>query len=200
MNLRDRIHDRYIYGRRVKVLAEHLSRLIPVDAEVLDIGCGDGLIARTIAERRGDVRFSGVDVILRPQTHIPAVEYDGFALPFPEHSFDAVMLVDVLHHTDDPALLLREARRVSRGVVLIKDHLLQGILAGPTLRMMDRVGNARHGVALPFNYWPRQRWQNAFLAEGLKIREWIDHLYLYPVPLAWICDREMHFIARLETA
>ena len=33
-----------------------------------------------------------------------------------------------------------------------------GFLAGPTLRFMDWIGNARHGVALPYNYWSAQEW------------------------------------------
>ena len=55
------------------------------------------------------------------------------------------MFVDVLHHTDDPMVLLREAGRVASGFVLIKDHTQNGILAGRRLRFMDWVGNARHG-------------------------------------------------------
>jgi hypothetical protein len=38
--------------------------------------------------------------------------------------------LDVLHHTDDANVLLREARRVTRRDVLIKDHRLNGFLAG----------------------------------------------------------------------
>ena len=36
------------------------------------------------------------------------------ALPFADHSFDAVMLVAMIHHVDDPARALAEARRVLR--------------------------------------------------------------------------------------
>ena len=46
------------------------------------------------------------------------------------------MFVDVLLHTLDPMILLREAIRVARQTVVIKDHTLDGLLAGPTLRAM----------------------------------------------------------------
>jgi hypothetical protein len=57
-------------------------------------------------------------------------------------------------------ILLREAVRVARRMILIKDHIVDAVLAGPTLRLMDRIGNARYGVSFPHNYWPR--------ADGLK--------------------------------
>lgn len=39
---------------------------------------------------------------------------DAQALPFPEASFDAAILVAMLHHVDDPGAALAEARRVVR--------------------------------------------------------------------------------------
>ncbi len=50
-----------------------------------------------------------------------------------------------------PARLLAEAKRVSRGGIVIKDHFREGVLADATLRFMDWVGNAQHGVVLPYN-------------------------------------------------
>ncbi len=44
----------------------------------------------------------------------PAVEFDGLTLPLADHSVDVVLFVDVLHHTADPLILLREAARVAR--------------------------------------------------------------------------------------
>ena len=46
------------------------------------------------------------------------------------------MFVDVLHLTDDPVLLLREAARVARNTIVIKDHTLDGFAAAATVRFM----------------------------------------------------------------
>lgn len=44
---------------------------------------------------------------------------DATSLPFPDCSFDAAILISMLHHVDDPTSALREARRVLvRGGVL----------------------------------------------------------------------------------
>jgi len=198
MSLLDTIHGGYVFKRRVRVLSRHLSELLPHNASVLDVGCGDGLIAQQIMEKRGDLTVKGIDVMVRPQTHIPVEKFDGRKIPYADASFDAVMFVDVLHHTDDPFVLLQEARRVSRQAVVIKDHIRQGFLAGQTLRFMDWVGNARHGVVLPYNYWTLQQWTDAFSKLGWRLVENRTRLGLYPPPASWVFERSLHFIARLE--
>ena len=62
---------------------------------------------------------------------------------------------------------------------MIKDHLTDGLLAVPTLRFMDRVSNARHGVVLPYNYWSHARWLEAFATLGLTPEVWKKSLGLY---------------------
>jgi SAM-dependent methyltransferase len=165
---------------------------------VLDVGSGDGWLASLIAEQNPTLRLRGLDTLVRPGARIPIAPFDGHRIPEVDGGVDVVMFVDVLHHTEDPMELLTEAARVARRAVVIKDHLRNGILAGPTLRAMDWVGNARHGVVLPYNYWSRAQWMDAFRALGLSIQDWTTALRLYPAPLDWIFGRSLHFAARLE--
>lgn len=195
-----RLHRGLVFGRRARVLSERIAALLPSGASVLDVGCGDGTIARLIAARRPDLSLTGIDTLARPSTCIPVALYDGGHLPYPDGSFDVAMLVDVLHHAEDPEALLREARRVGRRAVIVKDHTCHGLLAGPTLRLMDWVGNAPHGVPVPGSYWPEARWRGAFARAGLRPTEWHGRLDLYPPPARWIFDRSLHFLARLEPA
>ena len=197
MRLLETIHSRYVQARRVRTLSEQLSRLIPDDARILDVGCGDGILDAEIQSRRPDVEIRGVDTHLRGQPRIEVDAFDGRNIPFEAGSFDIVMFVDVLHHTDDPMTLLREATRVSRRALLIKDHLKEGFLAETTLRLMDRTGNERYQVALPFNYWSRGEWRAAFAELGLDVNQWTSRLQLYPWPASWIFERGLHFVALL---
>ncbi len=198
MGLLAGLHGALVFDRRTRVLSQRLAQMLPPNATVLDVGCGDGSIDRLIGERRADVTISGVDLIVRPRTHIPVTAFDGKRIPFEDGAFDIVMFVDVLHHTDDPEILLREARRVARQTVVLKDHTRDGPLAGATLRFMDWVGNAPHGIPLPYNYWPERRWQEAFARLGLTPAIWLNKLGLYPTPATWFFDRSLHFIARLD--
>jgi SAM-dependent methyltransferase len=198
MKFLDRIHEGYVFGRRVRKLAEHFAKVIPPNARVLDIGCGDGLIDLRLGQLRPDLMLRGIDVLIRPRTHIPVDPFDGQTIPHDDGSFDVVLFVDVLHHTLDPMVLLREADRVASAAVVIKDHTANGLLARPTLRFMDYVGNARHGVVLPYNYWTKQRWDEAFRELGWSVAAWTKRLGLYPWPASWVFGRSLHFVARLE--
>ena len=198
MKLLDVLHGSYVHPRRVRVLGRALADLIPENALVLDVGCGDGSLAEAVHEQRSDVRVHGIDVLARRQTRIPVTPFDGLRFPFFDNSFDIVTFVDVLHHASDPLRLLKEAKRVVRGAILVKDHLLEGAWAHVTLRLMDQIGNRRFGVDIPYNYWTPRRWQEAFDSLGLRIDTWKPRLGLYPKPATWLFDRSLHFVARLE--
>src|SRR5574337_547653 len=71
MKLLDQIHEGYVYDRRTRVLSARMAQLLPENSRVLDIGCGDGLISKSIQEKRADIAIEGIDVLLRPETHIP---------------------------------------------------------------------------------------------------------------------------------
>src|SRR4029453_9494329 len=152
--------------------AAHAARLLPPGAHVLDIGSGDGLLAMVLARMRPDLEIEGVDILIRDQTWFPVREFDGWTIPPPARSVDAVTFFDVLHHANDPFQLLAEAARVATTCIVLKDHLREGLLAGSTLRLMDHIGNARHGVALPNNYWTAGQWTSALDALKLSRRKW----------------------------
>ncbi len=197
--LLNRVHDAAVFKRRVRVLSHLLAEELNAGATVLDVGCGDGTIATAIMALRPGLKFEGVDVMLRPTVAIPAKAYDGVTMPFELKSFDWVTIVDVLHHTDDPAVVLRECGRVARLGVVIKDHLREGIGAESTLRLMDWVGNRGHDVRLPYNYLSRQEWDATLAEAGLRPVTWRQKLSLYPKPFDLAFDRDLHFIATVSS-
>jgi ubiquinone/menaquinone biosynthesis C-methylase UbiE len=196
--LLDYSHRRLVFERRVQVLADFLGQLIPTGATVLDVGAGDGRIAREIMNRRPDVTITGIDVLLRPECSIPVQQFDGSTIPFSDATFDLVMFVDVLHHTVAPVQLVIEAARVSRSNLLVKDHLRQGFLARTTLRVMDWVGNYTKGVVLPYNYLAPGEWDRIYEQADLVPVKTIYHLGLYPWPFSLVFDRALHFVSLLE--
>ena len=188
-------HDRFVHSRRASVLAAHFAELIGQGHSVLDVGCGDGLIDRLILDRRADLQICGVDPLLRPDARIRVMPFDGQRLPFPDRSWDTVLFCDVLHHTERPVDLLREAVRVVRYSVVVKDHCVKGVLARATLRFMDVVGNLPHGVPLTYNYLTAEQWQDAWRVTGLVPRDVRRDLGLYPGWGDLVVGRSLHFLA-----
>ncbi len=198
MNVLEFVHGHFIYQRRIDVLAAWLAALIPDNLEILDVGSGDGRLASAIMQWRTDVQIRGIDILVRYHTAIPVSLFNGREIPFANSSFPAVMLVDVLHHSENPFSLLAEAVRVSKMFIIIKDHFNDGFIAKKTLRLMDRVGNERHRVALPFQYWKRKQWAESFSRLHLKPVRGQEKLRLYPFPLNLFFDRCLHFINLLQ--
>ena len=119
------------------------------------------------------------------------------------HDEDAVTLVDTLHHADDPELLLREALRVGRRVV-VKDHFEHGRVSRALLQLLDYLGNRAYGVPVPGRYFTPASF--AALVERAAGPGWRSEvapgLDLYAhIPLASLVLRpNLHFVASLERA
>lgn len=189
-----RWHRALVFERRAQVLARMLAEQIPHGSTVLDIGCGDGTIASLIAQSRPDIAIQGVEVMVRPGCKVECRTFDGKTLPFADDSFNVCVLVDVLHHTEDVGVLLAEATRVGR-LILIKDHLDETLFDDATLRLMDWVGNRPHGVRLTYNYQSRTQWKEHFLKCGLEEVSWTTKVPIYAAPFRFVAGRGLHFVS-----
>ena len=110
------------FGYMRRVLTEELL-LDPATLQVLDIGCGGGLLAEEFA--RLGCRVTGVDpseeslaaARMHAATQRLAISYraaSGEALPFADATFDVVYCCDVLEHVSDLRQVIAETARVLR--------------------------------------------------------------------------------------
>ena len=96
---------------------------IPSDcASILDVGCGDGLVAFE-AQRRTGAKLALLDFSFVALGRIQGQRFCASAhqLPFADQSFDLVMTTEILEHIPESLypVVLRELARVSRRYVLI---------------------------------------------------------------------------------
>jgi len=88
--------------------------------KILEIGAGSGDIAKVL--KNLDYNVAALDVQdISFWDDIRPIIYDGKKMPFSDKSFDVALLITVLHHTKDPEAILREAKRVSKKVIVIED-------------------------------------------------------------------------------
>ena len=193
------LHRALVWGGRVRRLSQLLGFLLPSEGLLtgLDIGCGNGEIAKNVEESCKNIEIIGIDVLVRKGAHIDVIGFDGKKLPFEDKSFDFTMLVDVLHHTDDPAGLMRECKRVSRKFVLLKDHICESWWDRKRLRFMDWVGNRAYDVKLQYNFLSRDNWSKLFKESNLACEDISYKLNLYLPPFSLLFDSNLHFLARL---
>jgi SAM-dependent methyltransferase len=196
----DFIHENLTYDRRINTLATQISEHLDAGAEILDIGCGDGQISELILSKVEGASIAGIDVMERSIANISVTKYDGLTIPLEDNSVDTCVFVDVLHHAEQPLRVMQEAGRVARKSVIIKDHLADGFLSWQILRFMDWVGNERHGVSLPYNYFKEQEWLDYFAQLEWNIDSWETDLNIYPLWCSWAFDRKLHFIAKLQVS
>jgi demethylmenaquinone methyltransferase/2-methoxy-6-polyprenyl-1,4-benzoquinol methylase len=84
---------------------------------LVDIGGGTGNYARALRDEGWDPVVVDREPAMLARAAgkgLETVQGDAQRLPLPDESFDAAMLVSMLHHVEDPAAALAEAQRVLR--------------------------------------------------------------------------------------
>lgn len=96
-------------------------------SSVIEVGCGTGIILKTLSEKNFADKFYGSDIsepaleyVRRQEINglIEAKRGDALNVPYGDKMFDLAILSHILEHLDDPATAIGEAKRIARQVVI----------------------------------------------------------------------------------
>jgi ubiquinone/menaquinone biosynthesis C-methylase UbiE len=109
---------------------EVVAALLPGGQALLDIGCGDGELARRVAGRYARITATDISPVVldeaRSKTGGASVTFTELdanrPLPYPAAAFDAVVSLSTMQYLFDPEAFLAEARRVlaPRGTLVVE--------------------------------------------------------------------------------
>jgi ubiquinone/menaquinone biosynthesis C-methylase UbiE len=127
-----------VMERRACQLMEHVGEWVPAEGPVLDLGSGTGHLSARLERELGlevvTADVSDIHVVGRS----PILISDGI-LPFREGTFSAALLFFMLAYPSDPANVLVEAARVTRGPIIVVQSLHSNRLGYAWLRAREFV-------------------------------------------------------------
>lgn len=169
----------WFVGRRrlaLKLLRSHTSVAKP---DVLDVGCGTGVVLRELSQWASPTGLDMSELALgfcRQRRLSRLILGDGSMLPLADKQFDAVIGLDIFEHIEDDAAAFAEAYRVLRpGGILVLSVPAFRALWGP------------HDVALMhFRRYRSDEIRRALEAAGFTVRRsTYSVFFLFPVVVVW---------------
>ncbi len=125
-----------VMERRARQLTEQMGAWLPAEGPVLDLGSGTGHLSAKLERDLGlhvvTADVSDIHVVGRP----PVLISDG-VLPFEDGTFSAALLIFMLHYPSNPAAVLVEAARVTRGPIIVVQSLYSSRVGYAWLRVRE---------------------------------------------------------------
>jgi len=181
MNPFRRLFDR-LELRRAHKIARKLRRYIRPGEHVLDVGCGPLVVADELQKLTG-ARVLGIETLDYRKRPLPMALYSGARAPFRDASFDVVVIGFVLHHCDDGGLaVLREARRLTRGRILLLEDSFDTLFDRAAIRIVDKLLNyiENPAIPVPYRFRPSWDWKSLFGELGLTMTK-MERLRTTPI-------------------
>ena len=101
-----------------------IADIIPDQARILDLGCGDGALLEYLVRRKNvigrgiELSEAGILGCVRRGLSVRQGNVEEGLADYPDASFDAVILSQTLPFLDDPAMIVQEMLRVGKQAIV----------------------------------------------------------------------------------
>lgn len=177
------------------LVAEYPNHL----GNVVDIGCGPGDVMLRLAAARRSIRITAIDgsaamidlareAVRAANLQARVTPMQGYipGLALDEHSFDAVLSKDLLHHLPEPMVLWSEAKRLGRpGAAIYVMDLIRPATSQDARNIVETIARNEHPILKEDFY---NSLCAAFTVEEAKAQ--IEQAVL-PLEVAQVSDRHM---------
>lgn len=169
------------FSRSCKVVS-YFEPYLPKQGRLLDIGAGTGHVARLLQSPERTV--VGCDIMNLLMLPLPYVLADGGHLPFLTASFDAALLITVLHHVPKTvhSRFLQEAARVLKpgGRLVVMEDTFHGAIEREVTKFSDSVMNGEF-AGHPHANRTLAEWVELMTSAGFRVQQRIEHVAWYGV-------------------
>lgn len=181
-----RIDVSWSQKEKAKIIAESYKNWNLKNKKILDVGCGNGVVSQVLNEIL-EADISGTDIIDYCKQDISFKKMDSpNKLPFEDNSFDFVMFIESLHHSENIEELIIEANRVASDILIFEDKELF------FLKTLDVGLNYLYckDMPVPCNFKTEKAWCNLFIKLGFSyVKAEISYPFWYPL---------RHFVFKLS--
>ncbi len=163
---------RKILRKRSEIVVSRVKPYIKNSKKLIDIGSGTGDVAYLLKKQGMNITPVDVSDFHGPRLVQPVI-YDGKRLPFPNQSFDTALLLMVLHHTPNPTIVVSEAARVAKEIVVIETSFTTPINKFFTV-ISDALGNLRLNAFWSSNKTDEE-WKKFFSEKNLQVVDTVKY-------------------------
>ena len=162
------------FQHKKKLVDRYIRPFVDKEDLILDVGSGSGSISKLL-------NAEPLDVVDLHEVGAPPGLFDGESVPYADDTFDAVLCISVLHHTENQKKLLEELKRVSKNKIIIFEDVPDSIVDKILCRIHSFSAYGRCSKC----FHTTNEWRRIFHEHGLRVEHIVNvprsYSLLYPV-------------------
>lgn len=160
---------------RCRDIVQDITPYLKQNDAIIDIGVGLGIVDNQLLNA-GFTNITPLDVeSMSVCLAVKPILYDGHHIPFKDKSFDVALIITVLHHLDHQEVLIREAARVAKKIILVED-IYSSRTEKHLTYILDSISNLEF-IGHPHSNQTKEEWLKLFAKLRLSLTNLTQRRY-----------------------